>query len=188
MTEPVDDLHRPEPGPEPGPASPPAPVAVRRYASLLVPAIAVVVYALDQLTKYLAVTGLERGERVDLIGDLFGLRLVRNPGAAFSMATGATWIFTIIATVVVLVIVRMARRLNSYAWAAALGLLLGGAVGNLNDRLFREPGFARGHVVDFLEFPHWPIFNVADTCVVCAAVLIAVLSVTGVGIDGRKLD
>ena len=158
-----------------------------RRPAILVTALAVLVWVVDQGTKYLAVRNLTRGERIDLIGSLFGLRLTRNAGAAFSMATGSTWLLTIIAAAVVIAIVRLAGRLGSNGWAFALGLLLGGALGNLTDRLTREPGFGRGHVVDFLEFPHWPIFNVADCCVVTAAVLIGLFSIIGLGIDGHRV-
>jgi signal peptidase II len=103
------------------------------------------------------------------------------------MATGATWLLTVVAIAVVVVIVRISRRLGSRGWAAALGFLLGGALGNLTDRLVRPPGVFRGHVIDFLEFPHWPIFNLADSSITVAAVLIALLSLAGIGIDGRRL-
>ncbi len=153
---------------------------------ILLFATAVVVWAADQGSKYLALHHLARNERVDLIGSLFGLRLTSNPGAAFSMATNSTWVFTVIATVVVLMIVRIAGRLGSSGWALALGLLLGGALGNLTDRLIRPPSFGQGHVIDFLELPHWPIFNLADSCITTAAVVIALLSVLGIGFDGRR--
>jgi signal peptidase II len=87
----------------------------------------------------------------------------------------------------VVTIIRFARRLGSLGWAVALGLLLGGALGNLTDRLFRAPGFFRGHVIDFLEWPHWPVFNLADSCIVTAAALIALLSLRGIGIDGQRV-
>jgi signal peptidase II len=151
-------------------------------------ATALTVVVIDQLTKTWAVEALTGRGRVDLVGDLFGLRLTRNPGAAFSMATGATWIFTILATVVVCVIIRIARDLGSRLWALTLGLLVGGATGNLLDRLFREPGFARGHVVDFFQLPHWPIFNVADSSIFCAAVLIGWLGLRGIGVNGERVD
>jgi signal peptidase II len=157
----------------------------RRYLTALVPGIAVLVWLVDQGTKALAVARLTGRGRIEIIGDAFSFQLVRNPGAAFSMATGATWVLTVIALVVVVTIVRIARRLGSTGWAVALGLLLGGAIGNLTDRLTRAPGFFRGHVVDFMEFPHWPVFNVADSCISVAAVLIALLSLRGIGIDGR---
>lgn len=155
---------------------------------MVVLALAALVLLADQATKWLAVEQLTDRGRVDLIGELFGLRLTRNAGAAFSTATGATWILTAIAIVVVVVIVRMSRKLGSRGWAVALGLLLGGALGNLGDRLFRAPGFFRGHVVDFLELPNWPIFNIADSCIVSAAVLIALLSLRGIGIDGSLVS
>lgn len=161
---------------------------MNRRLAAMVALIAVTVWGVDQASKVLAVHQLTGRGRVDLVGDLFGLLLVRNSGAAFSMATGATWVLTVIALAVVVTIVRVARRLGSVGWSVALGLLLGGATGNLTDRLFREPGFFRGHVVDFLQFPHWPVFNVADSCIVTSAVLIALLSVRGIGIDGVRTE
>ena len=166
----------------------PAAVPVRRWhpglvASLL--AVAAVVVLLDQLTKAWAVLALGDGRRVEVLGSLVELQLFRNPGAAFSFATGTTWIFTIIATVVTVVIVRISRRLGNAWWALALGLLLGGAVGNLLDRLFREPGFARGHVVDFVDLPHLFVFNLADASITVAAVLIALLGLRGLSIEGQ---
>ena len=113
---------------------------------------------------------------------------MRNPGAAFSFATGATWVFTLIAVVVVVAVLRVARRLGSTGWALALGLLLAGAVGNLTDRLLRAPAPGRGHVVDFLELPNWPIFNVADTAICAASVMVVVLAVKGVDVDGARGD
>lgn len=138
------------------------------------------VLVLDLLTKLLAVRELSGQEPVELVGGVLTLRLVRNPGAAFGMAQGLTVVLTAIAVVVVVVILRMARRLRSTWWAVALGLVLGGAVGNLVDRLFRAPGPGRGHVVDFLELPRWPVFNLADSAIVAAAVLMVVLSARGV--------
>jgi signal peptidase II len=168
------------------PADPAADAAARRRLLRVLVATAVTVVVVDQLSKAWAVEALTGRGRVDLVGDLFGLRLTRNPGAAFSLATGATWIFTILATVVVVIIARIARDLGSRWWAVTLGLLMGGATGNLVDRLTREPGFARGHVVDFFELPHYPIFNVADSCIVTAAILIGWLGLRGVGVDGRR--
>jgi signal peptidase II len=149
--------------------------------------LAIVVLALDQVSKYFAVRNLGDGHRVDLIGSAFGLRLTRNPGAAFSMATGATWLLTVVAIAVVVVIIRISRRLGSRGWACALGFLLGGALGNLTDRLVREPGVFQGHVIDFLELPHWPIFNLADSSITTAAILIALLSLAGIGVDGTRM-
>lgn len=145
--------------------------------------VAVVVLALDQITKALVVAHLAEGEQRDFVGSLLRLHLTRNAGAAFSTATGMTWVLTVIAAVVVVVVIRVASRLQSRVWALTLGLLLGGALGNLTDRLFRAPGVARGHVVDFLELPHWPIFNVADSAIVTAGVLVVLLTLLGVGLD-----
>jgi signal peptidase II len=149
-------------------------------------ATAAVVVLLDQLAKAWAVQALGDGGGIQVVGSLVQLRLFRNPGAAFSFATGTTWIFTIVATVVSVVILRTSRRLGSAWWALALGLLLGGALGNLLDRLLREPAFGRGHVVDFIDLPHLFVFNLADAAITCAAVLIALLGLRGVGIDGER--
>ncbi|HLS25259.1 MAG TPA: signal peptidase II [Beutenbergiaceae bacterium] len=145
----------------------------------------VLVLAADQATKIAALAALEPGVYHPLLGDWFGLQLVFNPGAAFSLATGLTWVFTIAAVAVTVVIIAVARRLRSRAWAVSLGLLLGGNLGNLGDRLFRDPGFAQGHVVDFLNYGGFVIGNVADIAIVVAAPLIAVLLIRGVGLDGR---
>ncbi len=164
------------------------PINARGRLPLLVPAIAALVLLADQGTKWVAVEQLAGRGRVDVIDGVLWLHLARNAGAAFSMATGATWLLTIIALVVVVAIIRISRNLGSRGWAVALGLLLGGALGNLGDRLFRAPSFFHGHVIDFLEFPHWPIFNLADTSIVTAACLIALLSLRGIGIDGQRLS
>jgi signal peptidase II len=157
-----------------------------RRLPLVVAAIAVVVLGLDQLTHPWAVSALTGRGPVDVVGSLLRLDLIRNSGAAFSFATGMTWIFTIVATAVVITIVRVSRKLGSVGWSIALGLLLGGALGNLSDRLFRAPGFAVGHVVDFLELPHWPVFNVADSCIVSSALLIGLLGMRGIAIEGSR--
>ncbi|MGI8676162.1 MAG: signal peptidase II [Nocardioidaceae bacterium] len=148
-------------------------------------AVVASVYVIDVLTKVAAVATLTDRAPVTIVPGVLHLDLTRNPGAAFSVATGMTVLLSLVAAGVAFVIVRMARRLRDRAWAVALGLLLGGALGNLTDRLLREPGPLRGHVVDFLQLPHWPVFNVADSCIVAAAVLIVVQSVRGIGIDGR---
>lgn len=153
---------------------------------LLLVVIALVVYVLDQVTKALAVARLDPRVPQELLGEVLQLRLVRNPGAAFSFGTSVTWVFTVISVVVIVAVVLYARRLASRGWGVALGLLLAGAAGNLTDRLLRAPGFARGHVVDFLELPNWPVFNVADSAIVTAAVLVAVLSLRGIDVDGTR--
>jgi signal peptidase II len=168
-------------------ARPPGPTpARRRRLSLLLTGIAVVTYLLDQLTKWGAVRALTDAEPRDLLGSFLRLELIRNPGAAFSIGTGNTWVLTIIAVVVLVVVVRVSRRLGSSGWAWALGLLLGGALGNLTDRIVREPGLGLGHVVDFLNYNGWFIGNVADIAIVSAAVLIGVLALTGRGVDGTR--
>jgi signal peptidase II len=160
----------------------------RSRLPFLVPVIAALVLLADQTSKWAAVEQLAGRGRVDVIDGVLWLHLTRNAGAAFSMATGATWLLTVVALVVVVAIIRISRKLGSRGWAVALGLLLGGALGNLGDRLFRAPSFFHGHVIDFLEFPHWPIFNLADSSIVTAAVLIALLSVRGIGIDGQRVS
>ena len=150
--------------------------------------IAGVVLALDIVTKVLAVRLLVPGQPVSIIGDTVTWTLVRNSGAAFSMATGYTWVLTLIATGVVIGIIWMGRRLVSPWWALGLGMILGGALGNLVDRFFRSPGPLRGHVVDFLSVGWWPVFNVADPAVVGGAILLVVLSLFGFDFDtdGRR--
>jgi signal peptidase II len=149
-------------------------------------AVAGLVLAGDLVTKWLAVRVLGDREPVDLFGGLLTLRLVRNAGAAFGVAQGLTIAFTVVAAAVVVVILRLSRRLASLPWAVALGLVLGGAVGNLVDRVFRAPGPGRGHVVDFLELPHWPVFNLADSAIVSAGVLMVLLSLRGTSYDGSR--
>jgi signal peptidase II len=149
-------------------------------------AVAVAVLLADVVSKTLVVHELGDREPVTLLGGLLTLRLVRNPGAAFGVAQGLTIAFTVVAAAVVVVILRLSRRLRSTAWAVALGLVLGGAVGNLTDRVFRAPGPGRGHVVDFLELPHWPVFNLADSAIVSAAVLMVLLSARGSSYDGTR--
>jgi signal peptidase II len=136
------------------------------------------------LTKLWVVAALGSGQRIELFGGYVLLHEVRNPGAAFSLATGATLIFTVVAATVVVVIIRSARRLRSGGWAVALGLLLGGATGNLIDRVLRSPAPLRGHVVDFIDFRWWPVFNVADSAIVTGGLLAVLLATRGIEIDG----
>jgi signal peptidase II len=146
-------------------------------------AIAAVVLVLDIVTKVLAVRLLTPGQPVSIVGDTITWTLVRNSGAAFSMATGYTWVLTLVATGVVIGIIWMGRRLVSPWWAIGLGMILGGAMGNLVDRFFRSPGPLRGHVVDFLSIGWWPVFNVADPSVVGGAILLVALSLFGFDFD-----
>lgn len=161
-------------------------VTPRRCVGILV-TVALGVVALDQLTKAWAQATLAGQPARPVLGELLQLTYVRNSGAAFSIGGGLTVVFSLIALVVALVIIRIAPRLGSPAWAIAFGGVLGGAVGNLVDRLFREPAPLRGHVVDWIQIPHWPVFNVADSAIFCSAVLMVVLSLRGVGLDGQRL-
>ncbi len=160
----------------------------RRPLFVVLVATAVVVYVVDQLTKVWALRALVPGEPVDVIGTAIRLQLIRNPGAAFSLGDGSTWVLTLIALGVLVFIVITARRLGSRGWAWALGLLLGGSLGNLTDRMAREPGPGRGHVVDFIDYFGWFIGNVADIGIVAAAALIALLALRGVGVDGSRAN
>ena len=148
--------------------------------------LAIVVFAADQLTKVWALDNLAQGQWQPLLGDAIQLTLVFNPGAALSLGTGMTWLLTIVAAGVTAVVIRSARKLGSRTWAVALGLLLGGALGNLFDRFFRDPGFARGHVVDFIDYFGWFVGNIADIAIVVAAGLIMILSIRGVRLDGSR--
>ena len=155
----------------------------RRVPVTVLWAVAVVVIVVDQITKQWALAALADGRHTALLGRALGLVLVRNPGAAFSFATGQTWIF---AFLVVIIIIRVSRNLVSRSWAVALGLVLGGAVGNLIDRLLREPGFLRGHVIDFIDYGGYFVGNVADIAIVLAAAGIIILSLGGWEIDGTR--
>jgi signal peptidase II len=164
----------------------PGPGRPRRRAIALFAGVALTAYAVDVISKVIAVDRLSGRPDVQVVGDLLKLHLVRNPGAAFFTGTAHTEIFALVSIAAVLVVVYLARRLGSAVWAVALGLLLAGVAGNLTDRLVRQPGPLRGHVVDFFMLPHWPVFNVADICIDVAAVLILVQVYRGVRLDGRR--
>lgn len=144
--------------------------------------IALTVIAADQLTKLWAEQALTQGERTPLLGDLLGLQLAYNAGAAFSLGTGATWIFTILAGAGTLIAVWFAWRVRSRAWAICIGLLLGGATTHFLDRLLREPSFGQGHVVDFIAYYNWFIGNVADIAIFAGAVMLLVLTALGLAL------
>jgi signal peptidase II len=169
--------------------TPEAPPGRRRTGVLA--AAATVTFLLDVLSKIIIVRVLEGQPPVRLLGGALYLVVYRNPGAAFSLATGLTWLLSLIALGVVVVIVRLASRLRSRGWALGLGLVLGGALGNLVDRLLRAPGPLRGHVVDFLSLlvpdgSVWPVFNLADSAIVCGGVLLVFLAATGRDFDGTR--
>lgn len=150
--------------------------------------VALAVFAIDQIAKHLVTTTLTLGEDVHVLGDVLILHYVKNPGAAFSLASGSTWIFSIIAACVVVAVIWFSRRIRSAAWALFFGLLLGGTLGNLFDRLFREPSFGLGHVIDFLYTP-WllpAIYNIADIAICSAMAIFVILSLRGVNLDGTR--
>lgn len=142
------------------------PSARSRRAVGVAVAVAVLSLAFDQGSKALAAAQLTPGERIPLIGDLFSLTLVYNPGAAFSLGSGATWIFTVVGVLAAVVTIVFTVRLRGVRWGLALGLVLGGAVGNLVDRLVNPPSFGQGHVTDFLAYGDLFVGNVADVFVV----------------------
>lgn len=166
-----------------------APERASRLPLVLVLALAILVA--DQITKIIAVATLTPGVSPRILGGVVYFSLLRNPGAAFSLGTGMTWILALVACVIVVVIVRIASRLRSGWWATCLGLILGGAVGNLIDRFFRAPGFLRGHVVDFVsvfgpDAQYFPVFNVADSSITIGAILLVLTSLRGIELDGTS--
>ncbi|MET8681753.1 signal peptidase II [Streptomyces sp. NPDC004647] len=169
--------------PEPEQAEEPAPRGKRRIAVLI--AVAATAYALDLISKMIVVAKLEHHAPIEILGDLLRLEAVRNAGAAFGIGEALTIVFTIIAASVIVVIARIARKLYSVPWAIALGMLLGGALGNLTDRIFRSPGVFQGAVVDFIAPSHFAVFNLADSAIVCGGFLIVILSFRGLDPDGK---
>jgi lipoprotein signal peptidase len=161
---------------------PSTPASTRRI--VLLGAVAVFVVVADLLSKLAVVGHMTMYETHDVLDGLLKITYTRNGGAAFSFGEGMTAVFGLVAIAVAVAIVRTARSLRSLTWAITLGLLLGGALGNLGDRIFRSPGFLRGHVVDWIELPHWPVFNLADSAIVCGGVLAVVLSWRGIAVDG----
>ncbi len=163
------------------------PVEVRRRNLVIVAITATLVYGADLATKIWAVARLsEPDDSIEIVGDLFQLELTRNPGAAFGIGVSMTIVFTLLSLVVIAVVLRTANRLGSTWWALVFGLVLGGALGNLTDRLFRSPGFMRGHVVDFLHLKNWPVFNLADTAFCIAGAIVFLLVLRNVPLEGRN--
>jgi signal peptidase II len=173
---------------EPGPALEPTGLELgrpRRRVGILV-GIAAFVLAVDIATKAVVVATLSDRAPISLLGGFLHLRMDRNPGAAFSIGTSLTALYSLIAIAVIVVILRTSRRIRSVPWAITLGLLLGGAAGNLGDRIFRAPGLFRGWVVDWIQLPHWPVFNLADSAIVCGGILAVLLSARGIRLDGQR--
>jgi len=169
----------------PGPAVGPS----RRTCLIVLALVTLTVVILDRLTKAWAISTMlprmQSGEGpIDLLGPWLRLTYTENTGAAFSIGTGYTWVFSIFAVIVAVVILRTSRKLHSIGWAIALGALLGGLLGNLIDRLTRPPGPGLGSVVDFIALPNFPVFNVADMCIVGSAALMVLLSLRGVDYRG----
>ncbi|MDO5493682.1 MAG: signal peptidase II [Nesterenkonia sp.] len=160
----------------------------RRTAVTAAALIAVFAWVLDQATKTWVVSTMALGERIDVLPPVLYWQYHLNPGAAFSMGTDHTWLFTVIMVVVLAYVVWRARHLGgSWRWAAALGGLVGGVCGNLTDRLFRPPGFGLGEVVDFIAVPRFAIFNVADSFIVCSMIVICLLMLIGLHLDGTRV-
>ncbi|WP_109506376.1 signal peptidase II [Nocardioides speluncae] len=172
------------PSDQPEPVSDPSP-SPRRLRTLFL-SIAAIAWLADLGTKVAAVHWLQGRDDVELIGSILKLNLVRNPGAAFSTGTSYTAVLSAIAIAAAVLVLWVSRRLGSTGWAIGLGFLLAGIVGNLTDRIFRAPGPFRGHVVDFLELPNWPVFNVADILINVAAGVIILQAVRGIRIDGTR--
>jgi signal peptidase II len=175
---PLTPVHPTPPTPAPGPTG-----GRRRLFAVLLGLAGVTLLA-DQLSKAWALAALTPGDPVDLVGSALRLNLIRNPGAAFSLGDGSTWILTLISVTILVWVALSARRVGTMSWAVALGLLLGGALGNLVDRFFRPPGPGRGHVVDFIDYFGWFVGNVADIAIVVAAGLIMVLTLRGIPLSG----
>ncbi len=159
----------------------------RRYLPVFF-TIAAIFYVVDVVSKVVAVETLTGRPPVQVVGEYLQLTLARNPGAAFSTGTSYTLALSFVAIAAVLVVLWVARRLGSLGWAIGLGFLLAGVMGNLTDRIFREPGPLRGHVVDFFMFPNFPVFNVADICINIAAATIIIQALRGIRVDGLRHD
>lgn len=159
--------------------------ASRARLRLLFVAIAIAGLAIDQVSKSVALQKLADGD-VEVFGSWFVLHLTRNPGAAFSTGTQYTFLLSLVAIGAVCVVLFLSRRIGSVAWSVAMGMLLAGVAGNLTDRVFREPSPLRGHVIDFLMLPNWPVFNIADICINVAAGLILVQAFRGIRLDGSR--
>jgi signal peptidase II len=148
---------------------------LRRRLALILYAVAAFVYLVDRVTKILAEQVLQGREPVEIIPGVFQLRFTTNPGGAFGLFGGLTWLFVTTSIVVILVVLVVSRNVPGPWPAVGLGLVLGGALGNLTDRVVRGPGFT-GEVVDFLDLRVWPVFNVADSAIVVGAMVLLVSS------------
>ena len=137
------------------------------------------IWLFDFATKTWALASLSSEPR-KILGSFLQFTLVHNPGAAFSIATGFTLAFSLLALAVVVAVIYFAHKITSGGWQLTIGLLLGGVLGNLTDRIFREPSFLNGHVIDWIQIPSWPVFNIADSAICVAAFIAFVLSLRNV--------
>jgi signal peptidase II len=148
--------------------------------------IASAVVLLDRSSKIWAENSLTQGQSQQVIGEFLQFHLTYNPGAAFSLFTNATWVFTLFSATVATYIIYKAKQITSKLWQIGAGGVLGGAIGNLIDRATNAPGFPNGHVTDFLQLPNWPVFNVADSSVFVSAIFLIIISTRGINYDGSK--
>lgn len=148
----------------------------------------VIAYVADLWSKEAVLANMDEGQRIPVLEPVLSWHFIRNPGAAFSIGTDYTWIFTIIQTVgLVVVLYLIAARARTLPWLITLGALGGGIAGNLTDRLFREPGFGVGHVIDFIAVPNFAIFNLADSFIVVSIIVIVILVMRGKTLDGKPV-
>ena len=162
---------------------------IKAKSTLVTALIGLAVVIFDQVTKQIALANLYPGERVEVIPGLLWWRLAFNDGAAFSIGSGFTWIFTIISSLAVIALIVFSSRAKTFRWTILAGVVLGGAAGNLVDRLFRDPGFANGHVVDFIQLPfNFATFNVADSFLVVGICIASLLTFRGEPIGGHARD
>lgn len=159
-----------------------------RPAPVIVIGVGAAVVILDQVTKAWAVAELQGEPPIQVIGTWLQWSFATNSGAAFSLGSGNTWLFTAFAAVIISAVLWYTPRVGNRWWALALGLVLGGGTGNFIDRLLREPSFGQGHVIDFIRVPNWPVFNIADMAVVSGAALAVLLSMRGVDARGPSAD
>lgn len=188
--EPASD-QMPDGGPEQAPVPEHRPAPRTPWRTALLVSIALAVVAVDIVTKVLVVANIAPGDNVRILGGAVYLTQIRNAGAAFNLATGMTWLLAVVALAVVVFIIRIAPKLRSTPWAVCLGLILGGALGNLIDRIFRAPGVMQGHVVDFVsvfgpDAQYFPAFNTADSAISVGGVLLVVLALAGFDLDGTR--
>jgi signal peptidase II len=160
----------------------------RRSSVLTVFGVAMLVVVADQASKAWAVAQLRDQPPIEVLGRWLQWSFATNSGAAFSFGSGSTWLFTLLAAVIIGSVLYFTPKVANQWWALSMGLILGGGLGNFLDRLFREPSFGQGHVIDFIRVPNWPVFNIADMAVVSGACLAVLLSLRGIDYRGAQDD